>query len=235
MSEKHIAEVDSLVENLSQNDRFSGVVLIAKGSSILYQKAVGFADRQQGNKNNINTKFNLASMNKMFTGIAIAQLAEKKKLNYSDKVVTFLPNLPKKIFGNITIEQLLTHTSGTGDLFGIPQFMAMKDTAKTIASYVDLGKNELLSFDPGTKFQYSNYGYILLGAVIEKLSKMSYFDYVKKNIFSIAAMENTDSYETDKANSNMAIGYAAPPPALGLAPTPMGEKIRREPNTKFIE
>ncbi len=235
ISEKHIAEINQLVEDLSNQDRFSGTVLIAQGNAILYQKAVGFADREQGSKNNINTKFNLASMNKMFTGIAIAQLVEKNKLNYSDKVVKFLPNLPKKIFGKITIEQLLTHTSGTGDMFGIPQFMVMKDTAKTLASYVDLGKNELLSFDPGTKFQYSNYGYILLGAVIEKLSKMSYFDYVKKNIFSIAGMENTDSYETDKPNTNMAIGYAMPPPLQGQAPTPVGGKIRREANTKFIE
>lgn len=235
ISEKQIAEINQLVEDLSTNDKFSGTVLVAKGNAIIYQKAVGLADKERNSKNDMNTKFNLASMNKMFTGVAIAQLVEKNKLRYTDRVVKYLPNLPKKTFGNVTIEQLLTHTSGAGDIFGIPEFMVMKDTAKTIASYVALGMNEPLSFEPGAKFQYSNYGYILLGAVIENISKMSYFDYVKKNIFSIAGMENTDSYETDKTNSNMAIGYAAPPPMPGQAPRPMGEQIVREANTKFIE
>ena len=235
ISEKQIAEINQLVEDLSTNDKFSGTVLVAKGNTIIYQKAVGFANKERNSKNDMNTKFNLASMNKMFTGVAIAQLVEKNKLRYTDRVVKYLPNLPKKTFGNVTIEQLLTHTSGAGDIFGIPEFMVMKDTAKTIASYVTLGMNEPLSFEPGAKFQYSNYGYILLGAVIENISKMSYFDYVKKNIFSIAGMENTDSYETDKTNSNMAIGYAAPPPMPGQAPRPMGEQIVREANTKFIE
>ena len=235
ISEKQIAEINQVVENLSANDAFSGTVLIAKGSTILYQKAVGLADRERNSKNDINTKFNLASMNKMFTGIAIAQLVEKNKLRYTDKVVQHLPNLPKKTYGKITIDHLLTHTSGAGDIFGIPEFRIIKDTAKTIASYVALGMNEPLMFEPGAKFQYSNYGYILLGAVIEKLSKTSYFDYVKKNIFSVAGMENTDSYETDKPNNNMEIGYAAPPPMPGQAPKPTGKKIVREANTKFIE
>jgi CubicO group peptidase (beta-lactamase class C family) len=235
ISKKQIADINQFVEDLSNNDKFSGTVLIAKGNKILYQKAVGLADKEHNSKNNIDTKFNLASMNKMFTGIAIAQLVEKNKLNYSDKVVKYLSNLPEKTFGKITIEQLLTHTAGTGDFFRMPTFMDMKDTAKTIASYVNLGINEPLLFEPGAKFQYSNYGYILLGAVIEKISKTSYFDYVKKNIFAIANMKNTDSYETDKTNKNMAIGYDMPPSMPNQAPTPMGEKILREPTTQFIE
>lgn len=235
ISEKQLAEINQFVEDLSSKDAFSGTILIAKGNEIVYQKAVGIADKERNSKNDINTKFNIGSMNKMFTSIAIAQLVEKNKLRYTDKVVKHLPNLPQKAFGNITIEQLLTHTSGTGDIFGIPEFMTMKDTAKTVASYVSLGKNEILSFSPGAKFQYSNYGYILLGAVIEKLSNMSYYDYVKHNIFSPAGMENTDNYELDKTNTNMAIGYASPPPMPGQAPPPTGAVIPREANTKFIE
>jgi CubicO group peptidase (beta-lactamase class C family) len=235
ISEKQIADINQLVEDLSNNDKFSGTVLIAKGNKILYQKAVGLADKEHNSKNNIDTKFNLASMNKMFTGVAIAQLVEKNKLSYTDKVVKYLPNLPEKTFGKITIEQLLTHSSGTGDFFRMPTFMDMKDTAKTIASYVDLCINEPLLFEPGAKFQYSNYGYILLGAVIENISKTSYFDYVNKNIFAVAKMKNTDSYETDKINKNMAIGYDMPPPMPNQAPKPMGEKIVREPTTQFIE
>lgn len=235
ISEKQLAEINQMVENLSNTDRFSGTVLIAKGDKILYQKATGFANKAQNSKNNIDTKFNLASMNKMFTGVAIAQLVEKQKLNYTDKVIKYLPNLPEKTFANVTIEQLLTHTAGTGDFMRVPQFMDIKDTAKTIATYVALGINEPLLFEPGAKFEYSNYGYILLGAVIEKISNMTYFEYVKKHIFSVAKMENTDSYETDKENENMAIGYALPPPMPGQAPPAMDKEMQREANTNFIE
>jgi CubicO group peptidase (beta-lactamase class C family) len=232
---KDILEINQLVEDLSNKDKFSGTVLIAKGNEIIYQKAVGFANKENNLKNNIDTKFNLASMNKMFTGIAIAQLVEKNQLNYTDKVVKYLPNLPKKTFGNITIEQLLTHTSGTGDFFTMPNFIEIKDTAKTINSYVALGIDQPLIFEPGSKFEYSNYGYILLGAVIETVSKTNYFDFVKHNIFSKAGMKNTDSYESDQATENMAIGYALPPQMPSETPKPIDEKTIREANTPFIE
>lgn len=237
ISKKQIGEINQLVEDLSSNDRFSGTVLIAKGKEIIYQKAVGLANKEQNKKNIIDTKFNLASMNKMFTAIAIAQLVEKSKLSYTDKVVKHLPSLSEQIFGKVTIEQLLTHTAGTCDFFRIPAFMDIKDTAKTIDSYVGLGIKEPLLFEPGERFEYSNYGYILLGAVIEKLSKMSYFDYVKKNIFLVAGMKNTDSYETDKTNENFAIGYAMPMPPNEQMPKPISinGKVEREPNTKIIE
>ncbi len=235
ISAKQIASINELVEDLAAKDRFSGTVLIAQGDKILYQKAVGFSDQDQQRKNTIDTKFNLGSMNKMFTSIAIAQLVEKNKLKYSDKVMAYLPNLPEKIFGKITIEQLLTHTSGTGDFFDNPKFMEIKDTAKTIATYVNLGLNEPLSFEPGTKFQYSNYGYVLLGAVIESISKMTYFQYVEEFIFSVANMKHTASYERDQVNENLAIGYAAPPPMPNQGPKPMSGNITREPNTKLIE
>ncbi|MBK9736880.1 MAG: beta-lactamase family protein [Saprospiraceae bacterium] len=104
-------------KNLAEQDRFSGTVLIAKGNNIIYQKAEGHADKEKNIKNDINTKFNLASMNKMFTAVAIAQLVEQKKVDFTEKLIKYVPNLPEKIFGQITIEQLLTHTSGTGDFF----------------------------------------------------------------------------------------------------------------------
>jgi CubicO group peptidase (beta-lactamase class C family) len=235
LSKQDIAEINQMVEDLAANDRFSGTVLIAKGNKILYQKAVGWADKALDQQSNINTKFNLASMNKMFTGIAIAQLAEKNKLSYSDKLIKHLPQLSQATFGEITLAQLLTHTAGTGDIFQFPGFMEIKDTAKTIGGYVNLGINEPLLFAPGARFEYSNYGYILLGAVIEQVSGMRYFDYVKKNIFTVAGMKNTDSYATDQSHPNMAIGYALPPPMPGEGPKPIAEMPEREPNTKMIE
>ena len=102
ISEKQIGEINQLVEDLSNKDRFSGTVLIAKGNQIIYQKATGFASKEQNSKNTINTKFNLASMNKMFTAVAIAQLVEKNQLSYNDLVIKYLPNISAKIFGKIS-------------------------------------------------------------------------------------------------------------------------------------
>ncbi len=226
VGEKQLTDINKLVKDLTTRDEFSGTVLIAKGDKIIYQKAVGLANQEQNTPNNIETKFNIGSMNKMFTSVAIAQLAEKNKLNYSDKVIKHLPQLPEKTFGDITIEQLLTHTAGTGDFFMFPKFETIADTAKTINTYVNIGLEEPLLFKAGAKFKYSNYGYILLGAVIEKVSKLSYFEYVKQNIFAVAGMGNTDSYERDKKHDNLAIGYL---------PSPTGEKGSREANTKMME
>ncbi len=222
INEKQIAEINNLVEDLSKKDAYSGTILIAKGDKVIYQKAVGLANKEQKTKNNIDTKFNVGSMNKMFTSVAIAQLVEKNKLNFSDKVIKHLPNLPAKVFGDITIEHLLTHSAGTGDFFEFPKFESIVDTAKTIATYVNIGLGEPLLFKAGTKFQYSNYGFILLGAVVESISKMNYFEYVKQNICAVADMKNTDFYERDKVHENFAIGY-------------MDSHNKREANTKMME
>jgi CubicO group peptidase (beta-lactamase class C family) len=237
INQKQIDEINSLVENLSKNDDFSGTVLIAKDDKILYQKAVGMSDKIKKIKNDINTKFNLASMNKMFTSVAIAQLVEKNKLAYSDKITKYLPQLPSSTFGEITIDQLLTHSSGLGDFFDNPKFFEIKDTAKTLNTYLMLGMKDTLHSVPGSMFRYSNYGFILLGAAIEKISNMNYFDYIKKNIYELAEMNNSDSYETDKVNQNLAIGYAR----IGMPmqnpenkPIP-AEESPREPNTQMIE
>ncbi len=235
ISKKQITDINNLVEDLSNRDAFSGTVLIAKGDKIIYQKAVGLSNKEQNIKNNIDTKFNIGSINKMFTGIAIAQLVEKNKLNYSDKLIHYLPHLPEKIFGEITIEQLLTHSAGTGNFFAFPKFESIADTAKTITTYVNIGIDIPLLFKPGTKVEYSNYGYILLGSVIEKVSKMTYDEYVRQNIFSVADMKNTGNYERDKMHENLAIGYASPPQMPDQAPKQTTGKTIRENNTKLLE
>lgn len=235
LNENKIDSINQFIEDLSNKNEFSGTFLIAKGPNIIYQKAVGLADKENNIKNDINTKFYIASMNKMFTSVAITQLVEKNKLKYTDNVCKHLPYLPVKIYGKITIKQLLTHTSGTGDIFRNPRFWDIKDTAKTISSYVNIGIDDPLSFKPGKKFEYSNYGYILLGALIEKISNMNYFEYVKQNIFSVANMNNTDSYESDKSNENMAIGYLFPMTMKSNSTKTTSEKKERAPNTKLIE
>ncbi len=209
-----LSELGTFIDDLAQADRFSGVVLIAQNDEIVFQKVCGKADMENDIDNTIETSFDIASMGKMFTGVAIAQLVEDKKLSYKDQLVSILPTLSEEIFGKITIEQLLTHTSGLGNMFAAPGFFAMKDTAKTIRAYVDLNIYEPLLFEPGTDVKYSNYGYILLGAVIKKLSGESYYNYINTHIFKAAGMGFSAFDEGDQVNPNAAIGYAllkAPP------------------------
>jgi len=216
-----LSELGTFIDDLAQADRFSGVVLIAKNNEIVFQKACGKADQENDVANCIETSFDIASMGKMFTGVAIAQLVENKKLSYKDRLVSILPTLSEDIFGTITIEQLLTHSSGLGDIFG-PAFFAIKDTAKTLQSYVNLSINEPLLFEPGTDVKYSNYAYILLGAVIEKVSGESYYDYIDTHIFKAVDMDFSDFDEGDQVNPNAAIGYALlkAPPNAKMPPPP---------------
>jgi hypothetical protein len=152
-------------------DIFSGVVLVAKGDRILFHEAYGMAEQSYGAPNNRTTKFHLGSMDKMFTGIAIAQLVQAGKLSFTDTLATILPQFPnKELARKATIHQLLTHTAGTGDFISNPEFRAHRESFKRTDDYIPLVARESLLFEPGSRWSYSNSGYVILGAVIEKLS-----------------------------------------------------------------
>jgi D-alanyl-D-alanine carboxypeptidase len=143
----------------------------------------------------------------MFTAAAIAQLAQKGLLQFGDTVGKHLPDFPNKEVGEkITIHQLLTHTSGLGSYMG-DKFAAMRAQLTTVAAYLPLIASESLAFNPGEKFQYSNSGYMLLGAIIEKLTGQNYYDYVRENIFQPARMTATGFYDSAKQPDDVAIGY----------------------------
>ncbi|WP_278353584.1 serine hydrolase [Chryseobacterium gleum] len=192
---------------LEKENYLSGVVLIAKGDKTIYKHAFGYANMADKIPNKANTKFNLASMNKMFTGLAIMQLAEKGKLSLHDKVGKYLPDFPNKLVADsVTIHQLLTHTSGMGN-FWAEQDKLAKEKFKTVSDYLPLYVHQELLFSPGKGFQYSNSGYMVLGLIIEKVSGLNYFDYVRIYIFEPAKMKDTDSYDLEEAIPNMATGY----------------------------
>ncbi len=202
-----VREIERHVNLAVRAGRFSGVVLIAKDNKPLLKKAYGFANEASKILNNDDTKFNLGSMNKMFTSVAIAQLVEAGKLSYTDTLATILPDYPnKETAGKITIHQLLTHTAGLGDFFK-PEFFRNRDKYKSLSSYLPLFSNDPLLFEPGSGGSYSNAGFIVLGLVIEKVSGENYFDYVKEHIFQPAGMIHSDYYERDAAVANMALGY----------------------------
>ena len=207
-AEAGLAAFEKFFDAMAARDLFSGTVLVAKGNDVVLQKTVGFADKEKRISNTADTKFNLGSINKIFTTVALRQLRAAGKIDFSKTLRTYLPDYPSKIADLVTIQQLLEHSSGMGDFFG-PDFDAMpKEKLRSNADYLPLFVNQPLEFDPGTKRRYSNAGYIVLGLVIEKLSGMSYYDYVRKNIYAPAGMNDSDSYPVDAKVANRAIGYA---------------------------
>ena len=214
-------ELNTYLDQASVDDKFSGTVLVAKDGKPLFKKAYGLANKNTNTPNNVDTKFDLGSMNKMFTAIAIAQLVERGKLSFTDTVGKLLPDYPnKEVADKVTVHHLLTHTSGIPNYIN-EKFQANLNNLKTVADYLPLFANDPLSFEPGAKWQYSNSGFTVLGLIVEKVSGQNYYDYVKEHIFKPAGMVNTDSYERDKEISNLAVGY-----------TRMGDQ--RRPDRQFL-
>lgn len=203
-----VAATAALINRLAQADEFSGVVLLAKNGTPMLQKASGLANKACEAPNRIDTKFNLGSINKIFTKIAICQLAEQGKLSFDEAIGKHLPDYPNpQAAEKVTILHLLNMSSGLGDFFNERFANLPKDRLRTIKDYLPLFASDPLAFEPGTRRQYSNGGYIVLGAIIEAVSGEDYFDYVRAHIFKPAGMENTDSYEADAMVPNLATGY----------------------------
>lgn len=200
-------ESDAFINALVAEDKFSGAVLVAKDGKALFKKAYGLASKEFGVPNKVDTKFNLASMTKMFTGVAVGQLAEKGKLSFNDTVSKHLPDYPREKAAQITIHHLLTHTSGMGSYWKPELLDANQAKFRQIKDYLPLNRSDALDFKPGVKWGYSNAGFMLLGAIIEKVANQNYFDFVRENIFQNAEMNSTDFYELDKITPNLANGY----------------------------
>jgi CubicO group peptidase (beta-lactamase class C family) len=202
-------ELDAYLHRLSGRDVFSGAVLLARHWQPIYKNAFGLANRDFEVPNRIDTRFNIGSMNKMFTAVAIAQLVERGELSFDDQLSKYIPEFPnKEASEKIRIKHLLTHTSGLfGPLFGRKFNRFSKEIFRTIDSLMGLAKGEELVFEPGTGWKYSNTGFLVLGKVVETITGRSYYDYVSENIYRPAGMANTDCYHLDQANPNLAIGY----------------------------
>lgn len=200
-------DIDAFVRGLTAEDKFSGVVLVAKDGRPIFKNAYGLANREFNVPNQESTKFNVASMGKMFTGVAVAQLAEQGRLSFDDLVGKHLPDYPREVAGQVTIHHLLTHTSGMGSYWKPEFHEANHARFRTIRDYFPLFVNDPLTFKPGEKWGYSNAGFMVLGAIIEKVSGRSYFDYVKEQVFRRADMSDTDYYEADRVTPNIATGY----------------------------
>lgn len=211
---------DDLLEVYVEKDLFSGVVLIAKDKNPVYLKAFGKADYEQNRELKPDTKFDIGSINKDFTKIAIMQLYEKDKLDVEDNIGKYLSGFPDEVLNKVTIRQLLNHTSGFGDYLMLPGVIEKLPELTTIDKIIETFKDEPLHFEPGTENQYSNAGYAVLGAVIESVSGVSYFDYVEQNILQPVGLNETYfDYKKIRSANEIPVGYMF---------SSTGEKIRIE-------
>lgn len=201
------AKIDSIIATYVQQKEFNGTALVAQKGKILLEKGYGYKNKSKGALNDTNTIFQIGSITKQFTSTIILQLAEKKQLNLQDRLSKYFSDFPKG--DSITIEQLLTHTSGVYNYTNDADFMK-SNSEKPISrdSLIARFKNKPFDFEPGTKWSYSNSGYILLGAIIEKLTGKTYFSVVRENIFQPLGMNHSGFDLTDLSSPDKAIGYS---------------------------
>jgi CubicO group peptidase (beta-lactamase class C family) len=203
--QERIQALEEFVRRQAEADAFSGVVMLAKDGRPLFAAAYGEANKEARRKNGLETAFNLASMNKMITAVAVAQLVEAGKLSFDDPLSKFLPDFPNpRAAREIRIGQLLSHTAGLGSYLG-PGISNSR--AATVDEMLRYARDSEPAFTPGSRWDYSNTGFLVLGKVIEKASGESYYDYVRRHILAPAGMRSTDWYAKDRIPPMAAIGY----------------------------
>lgn len=207
-----IASVRKYLDAEAAADRFSGAALVAKNGKVILSQAYGLADREKKIPNQVDTKFRIGSMNKVFTAITIMQLVQAGKIQLSDPLGKYLIDYPNKdLASKVKIENLLTHTGGTGDIFG-PDFDAHRLELRTLQDCLNLYGKRGLAFEPGSRWEYSNYGFVLLGALIEKVSGQGYDDYVSEHVFKPAGVTSTGALPESENVPDRSVGYMKPGP-----------------------
>jgi D-alanyl-D-alanine carboxypeptidase len=203
-----IRRLGTTLDSLSRRDEFSGVVVLAKNGVPVFQSAYGFADREAKRPNTVETAFNIGSINKMFTNIAIRQLAAEGKLDLDSTLAKYWPEYPNaEVAKRVTIRQLMTHRSGIGgNIFAAPAGKT-RHAIRHNNDYLQLFVNRPLDFEPGSRQQYSNAGFIVLGMLVERLSGVDYYRYVRERIYQPAALTRTAALPVDSLPPNTALGY----------------------------
>ena len=188
-------------------DRFAGTVMVMRHGKTIYRSAVGLADRAARSPVTMDTRFRIGSANKMFTAVAVLQLVEKGRIALDAPVGTYLPDYPNADFAkNVTVRQLLSHTGGAGEIF-TPEYQAKRLETRNPADYVALFGNRAQDSSEEGKGAYSNYGFVLLGRIVEAVSAEDYYDYVQRHILAPAGMTATGSLPEEVAVPNRSRGY----------------------------
>ncbi len=199
-------KIEKVVQNYLDLNIFSGIILVAEKGNIQFQKAYGLANRETNTVNSINTLFDIGSMNKTFTSIVIKQLASEGKLDLNGKLTDYISGFKDPNANKITINHLLNHESGFAD-YHTPNYFELPLKERKLNAIVERAKSYELNFEPGTEQDYSNLAYVILGAVIEKVSGKSYFDNVKDRIVEPLHLKNTYINNFNDLQDRIAHGY----------------------------
>jgi CubicO group peptidase (beta-lactamase class C family) len=230
---------DDYLSKLTVEGEFSGAVLIATNGNAIFASAYGLANRELDVANTTNTVFRLGSVTKQFTAMAILILQERNKLNVTNFISQYVQPCPKAWRG-ITIHHLLTHTSGIPNFTKFPDDEDWERRPTTVSATVNRFRNKPLEFPPGTKMHYSNSGYVLLGYIIEQVTKTSYEKFLTENIFQPLGMKHSgydhpalilpnraSGYIEDGTNTINCIPYAMDTPhAAGALYSTVGDLLR---------
>ena len=206
--------LDRYFQDLEAKELFSGVVLITQGDSSLYKRAFGYASRTWQVRNTLHTRFDTASITKLFTSVATLQLIDQGQFGFETPVIDFLGLKNTAISEEVNVYHLLTHTSGIGDdseeedgeVYADLWIEKPNYSVTTTADFLPQFVHKPANFPPGEGCRYCNCSYILLGLMIEKVSGMSYRDYVRGNIFARTQMSHSDFLRLDRVHQNVAEG-----------------------------
>lgn len=212
-----LERIKSFLADQARLGKFSGAALIAKDGKPILRETAGLASKRFRAPNRIDTKFNLGSLNKSFTAVAVLQLVQAGKIGIDDPIGKHLDVFPKDVGEKVKVRHLLTMGSGWGDYWQHPYYLQHKDELRSVSQYMEFIKTMPLDFEPGTKTQHSNTGFEVAGALIEKVSGMDYYAYIRENIYQPAGMADTDTYDRDAPIENMAVGYTNMHPLSGDA------------------
>lgn len=244
LSREELAQrLDKLLNELIARDQFSGVVLVSQHGTPIYSRVHGLASRAWNVPNDMQTRFNLASITKMFTAVAIAQLMEQGRLSYDDSLGKFLPDFFQPEVAAITVGQLLSHTSGLSDDWMILSDRMESKKVLTVTELLEPFQKVSLQSRPGERYRYCNLGFCVLGAVIEKASSEDYYAYVQKHVFEPAGMSDSGFLELDTDPPRVATGYMDAPGGrrsnalhIGVRGMPSGCSYATAPDmAKFAE
>ena len=206
LAQDDIARMEQVVHSYLDQRQFMGTVLVARDGKVLLSKGYGSANLEWDVPNSPATKFRLGSITKQFTAACILLLEERGKLKTDDPVKKYLPDAPAA-WDNVTIFNLLTHTSGIPSFTGFPDYHSTEAIPTTPEQLVARFRDKPLEFQPGEKWNYSNSGYVLLGYLIEKVSQQSYSQFVQANIFSPLGMRDSGYDSNSAIIAHRASGY----------------------------
>jgi CubicO group peptidase (beta-lactamase class C family) len=207
VTKKKIAAIEELMNRFYENEQYYGTILIAVKGEIIYEHATGYADRDSLISNTLDTKFRIASVTKQITTMLILQLVEEGKLDLEGKLTDYLPEYPKGRGNGITVRHLITHRSG---IVGEPKVSNLEQIEKLYHSreqMVDLITSFDLTSKSGSQYEYSNFGYYLLGLILERVSGKSYDELLQEKICKPIGMVNTLPDVTGEKYTNRAKGY----------------------------